>query len=166
MRLVEGKTLGDAITEFHDTEWSAEEPGARNVELRRLLGSILDASAALHYAHRRGVVHRDVKPANILIGDFGETLIVDWGLARMIGDDYAPVESVEDARSIDPLRLDEATQAMLISGTSGSPAFMSPEQARSDKDQLNPTTDVYSLGATLYAPVSYTHLTLPTNREV
>ncbi len=151
MRLVEGKTLGDAITEFHDTDWSAEDPGARNVELRRLLGSILDASAALHYAHRRGVVHRDVKPANILIGDFGETLIVDWGLARMIGDDYTPVGSIEDAGAIDPLRLDEATQAMLISGTSGSPAFMSPEQARSDKDQLNPTTDVYSLGATLYA---------------
>ena len=57
MRLVEGKTLHDAITEFHDTDWQTEKLGERNVELRRLLGSILDVCDALHYAHRRGVVH-------------------------------------------------------------------------------------------------------------
>src|SRR5690606_150530 len=93
----------------------------------------------------RGIIHRDIKPANILLGKYGETLVVDWGLAKIIGGDKLP-----------PIPFQEiaATTSGLtgtVMGTAlGTPAYMSPEQAAGRSDEMSPQTDVYSLGVTLY----------------
>src|SRR5436305_1421878 len=80
MRLVEGQPLKDAIERYHEA--GRADPAGRNLALRRLLGRFVAVCKAVAYAHGQGVVHLDLKPGNILLGDFDETLVVDWGLAR------------------------------------------------------------------------------------
>jgi serine/threonine-protein kinase len=121
----------------------------KTVELRRLLSRFLDVCNAIAYAHSRGVLHRDIKPGNILLGPYGETLVVDWGLAKILGRD----ESAESEPSAEPtLRPPSASgTGETVPGTAlGTPAYMSPEQAEGRLDLLGPQSDVYSLGATLY----------------
>src|SRR5262249_43647182 len=118
------------------------------LELRSLLDRFLDACNAIAYAHSRGVLHRDIKPANIMLGPYGETLVVDWGVAKIIGSASSP--SVTEEESPFPLA-PAGTLAPTRSGSAvGTPAFMSPEQAAGRLDKLTPASDVYSLGATLY----------------
>src|SRR5205807_1198980 len=96
----------------------------------------------------RGVLHRDVKPHNIMLGKFGETLVVDWGLAKVMGDrDGATAKSEEGALHPSASGDSTPTQAGHVMGT---PAYMSPEQAEGRLDMLGPASDIYSLGATLY----------------
>ncbi len=101
----------------------------------------------LAYAHSRGVIHRDIKPANIMLGRYGETLVVDWGMAKTVieeGKNTNPsVQSVVMPPSADSV-LSQAGATM------GTPAYMSPEQAAGRLDLLGPASDIYSLGATLY----------------
>jgi Protein kinase domain len=104
-----------------------------------LLPAMLAAIDAVAHAHRRGVIHRDLKPGNILVGELGETVVIDWGLAKVIGEDDDKPGTVLVAS--DSLR----TQIGAVFGT---PGFMAPEQARGE--ELDPRGDVYALGATLY----------------
>ena len=144
MRFIKGDSLKAAIARFHDDESLQQDPGRRSLELRTLLRRFTDVCNAVDYAHSRGVIHRDLKPANIIVGKHGETLVVDWGLAKSVG-------------RADP-SVGEQTIAPSSSGSSetlpgsalGTPAYMSPEQARGDLNRLGPRSDVYSLGATLY----------------
>jgi serine/threonine-protein kinase len=144
MRLIRGESLKEAIDRFHGPEASRGDPGRRSLELRKLLRRFLDVCNAIDYAHSRGVLHRDLKPANVVLGKHGETLVVDWGLAKSVG-------------RADP-SIGEQTIAPSSSGSSetlpgsalGTPAYMSPEQARGELERLGPRSDVYSLGATLY----------------
>ena len=91
MRLIQGDNLKSAIERFHQAETAARDPGERALEFRRLLGRFLDVCNAVAYAHSRGVLHRDLKPGNIMLGKYGETLVVDWGLAKS----DRPIESGE-----------------------------------------------------------------------
>jgi serine/threonine protein kinase/tetratricopeptide (TPR) repeat protein len=150
MRFIRGDSLKEAIQRFHQPDGKAPE-GERTLEFRKLLGRFVDVCNAIAYAHSRGVLHRDLKPGNVMLGKYGETLVVDWGLAKSVGERAKEKEGAE--------RPEEATlrpraangSAPTVMGTAlGTPAFMSPEQAAGRLDQLGPASDVYSLGATLY----------------
>lgn len=121
-----------------------------SADCAKLLGHFVDVCQALEYAHSRGVVHRDIKPDNIMIGQFGETLLVDWGLAKSLSRSGEPDGGAEDAEDATlPLNvLNESNQTQQGS-VLGTPSYMSPEQARGAIAELGPTSDVYSLGATL-----------------
>ena len=136
----------------------------QRIEFRQLLTRFVTVCNTIAYAHSRGVVHRDLKPPNIMLGTFGETLVVDWGLAKTgmrnkgidVGNDEPSARSAvcdESGTTLDRLETAPATPG---NGTEtglamGTPAFMSPEQATGDWDRVGPASDIYSLGATLYA---------------
>ncbi|HEY4182598.1 MAG TPA: serine/threonine-protein kinase [Kofleriaceae bacterium] len=128
MRRVSGQPLEELIGE------------ASTLDARlALLPNVLAATQAIAHAHKRGVIHRDLKPSNILVGELGETVVIDWGLAKVIGetDDEGGMTSLAG----DSLR----TRIGTIAGT---PGFMSPEQARGEEH--GPPSDVWALGACLY----------------
>jgi serine/threonine-protein kinase len=144
MRFIKGDSLKDAAEHFHQ-EKGTLPAGERALRLRQLLGRFVDVCQAVAYAHSRGVLHRDLKPGNVMLGKYGETLVVDWGLAKVL--DRADAEVTEA-----PLQPSlSGDSAMTQTGTAlGTPAYTSPEQAAGRLDQLGPRSDVYSLGATLY----------------
>jgi serine/threonine protein kinase len=146
MRFIRGSSLLSAIQEFHSTGGPPRDAGQRVLELRKLLGRFVDVCQAVAYAHSRGVLHRDLKPGNILLGKFGETLVVDWGLARPLGQ---PATSAAGERSAGPLPAADSEPTM-PGELLGTPQFMSPEQATGRLAELSPASDVYSLGTTLY----------------
>jgi serine/threonine-protein kinase len=147
MRFIKGDSLKDAIGRFHDAQAEKGDPGERSLELRKLLRRFMDICNAIDYAHSRGVLHRDIKPGNIIVGKYGETLVVDWGLAKVRG--QAENAGPSGEHQLTPSSA-SGSAATLPGSVLGTPAFMSPEQARGDVEQLGPWSDVYSLGATLY----------------
>jgi eukaryotic-like serine/threonine-protein kinase len=148
MRFIRGDSLQDAITRFHQTDAAGGDRGERVLELRKLLGHLIAVCNAIEYAHSRGVLHRDIKPSNIMLGKFGETLVVDWGLAKPIGSSQATADAAEPALQPSGSSGTEPTQ---MGAAVGTPAYMSPEQAAGQLDELGPRSDVYGLGATLYS---------------
>jgi serine/threonine-protein kinase len=144
MRFVQGDSLQDAIKRFHDSAGSKDEPGERALALRNLLRRFVDVCNAVAYAHSRGVLHRDLKPANVMLGPYGETLVVDWGLAKAL--------PAEEGRTSPPegfLRPSSAQQvATRAGGVVGTPGYMAPEQAQGAV--VGPAADIYGLGASLY----------------
>ena len=147
MRFIKGDSLKEAIERFHADESLKSNPGRRSLELRKLLRRFMDVCNAIDYAHSRGVLHRDIKPGNIIVGKHGETLVVDWGLAKPLG----RVEPGSDVGERTLMPSSASGSAETLPGSAlGTPAYMSPEQARGELDRLGPRSDVYSLGATLY----------------
>jgi eukaryotic-like serine/threonine-protein kinase len=152
MRFIEGKTFKEAIQQIHEAEGPGRDPGERILALRKLLRHFLDVCDAVGFAHSRGVLHRDLKPANIMLGPYGETLVVDWGLAK-------PIDRSEDAPDrleAGPVRcLSETDLTLTETGAAlGTPQYMSPEQAERRWNEVGPASDLYSLGATLYTLLS------------
>ncbi|TNE85498.1 MAG: cyclic nucleotide-binding domain-containing protein [Deltaproteobacteria bacterium] len=131
MRQVHGVTLGDII---HENRRRLLEPSVVEDTLRTML-RVCDAVA---YAHSKGVIHLDVKPANIMVGRFGQVYLMDWGLARLVGD----TSDIE--LSVDPLRGLRKNQML------GTPAYMAPEMAKSEHDRCGPQTDVFLIAATIW----------------
>jgi serine/threonine protein kinase len=153
MRFVQGDTLHAAIRRYHQ----GGEVGTRALEFRQLLGRFVDVCNAVAYAHSKGVLHRDLKPANVLLGPFGETLVVDWGLAKWFGDEELTAEGAESAEerpsgSSSALSAPSAVSSSqtLPGQVLGTPGYMAPEQAAGEVERLGPATDVFGLGATLY----------------
>lgn len=133
MKEIEGRTLTEVIRELHGshaTEWT----------LRRLVAAFRQVCDAMAYAHDRGVIHRDLKPDNIMLGAYGEVLVVDWGVAKV-------VDGAEDTVTTVRATSAQTTQAGTVTGT---PAYMPPEQARGQIDRIGPHSDVYALGGILY----------------
>lgn len=142
MRLIQGETLAEAIRRFHS--------GDTGVTLRGLLGRFVTVCNAVAYAHNRGVLHRDLKPANVMLGKYGETLVLDWGLAKPVGlDASSPPVCPREEPTLPPYPGDSSVQTQ-IGSTLGTPTYMSPEQASGRLSELTLATDIYSLGATLY----------------
>jgi len=153
MRFVRGRTLGETIQSYHHKR---QQGVAGPVDLLKLLSAGVAVCHAVAYAHSRGVIHRDLKPANIILGDFGEVIVLDWGLAKLVGaasadpGSTAPVSVPEPELPPIALALAEEPHATVPGQVVGTPAYMAPEQAEGRLDQIGVRTDVYGLGAILY----------------
>lgn len=136
MRLIHGRTLSAALK------------GAKDLSGRlRLLGHFRDVCHALAFAHSRGIIHRDVKPANVMVGEFGETVLLDWGIAKVRGKE--DVRSGEIERRLRELAQDTSGQT-LAGDALGTPSYMSPEQAEGRVEDVDERSDVWGLGGLLY----------------
>ena len=141
MKKIEGRDLFRILSLIARND----EDAIRDFPLDRLLGIIVQASNALAYAHAHGVIHRDIKPENIMIGMFGEVMLMDWGVAKVWGipddnpDEDEPQDTGEDLHE----RLTSPGQRP------GTPLYMSPEQVNGSKN-IDERTDVFSMGVVLY----------------
>jgi WD40 repeat protein len=142
MRFIKGRTLTDAIRAYHQKRAAGR---AEALELAALLNAFVATCNAVAYAHSRGVIHRDLKGQNVVLGDFGEVVVLDWGFAKVLGQAEGSIETapVALAQEGDPCH---TVQGQVI----GTPAYMAPEQAEGRTDRIDRRSDVYGLGAILY----------------
>jgi len=133
LKLIRGWTLWEIVHQMGEERLDADKLGD-------LIQVLIKICQAIAYAHNRGVIHRDLKPSNVMVGEFGQVTVLDWGVAKVVGSDD---ESVRLGRALtdSPDRSDQ-----LI----GTPAFMAPEQALADHDAVDERTDVFAIGAMLY----------------
>jgi serine/threonine-protein kinase len=143
MRFVRGRTLGDAIAAYHERRKRGQ---AGRLDLRELLGAFVQVCQAVAYAHSRGVLHRDLKPHNVALGDYGEVMVLDWGLAKV----NAEAEPIGKGRVAQTVVLETEQDATQAGEALGTPQYMAPEQADGRPDLMDARTDVYGLGAILY----------------
>lgn len=149
MRFIRGESLDAAIRSLH--KHSRSTGSVDRLAQHRLLRRFISVCQTLDYAHSRGVLHRDIKPENIMLGNYGESLVVDWGLAKIIGrDKSAATDEAHDVEAT--LRPDDSRRPnQTIRGSvAGTLLYMSPEQALGWHDRLDPRADVFSLGAVLF----------------
>ena len=145
MKLIRGKTFQEAIKQYF------KAPSEQ--ELKRLVRRFVSVCQTMAFVHSKGVIHRDLKPANIMLSDHGETLVMDWGIAKAYNKSLATESgiafSMSEAREL--TRSDQAHPDLTLAGTVvGTPAFMSPEQASPDSQEVGPISDIFSLGAILF----------------
>jgi WD40 repeat protein/serine/threonine protein kinase len=136
MRLVRGETLEKKLNQCKDLS-----------DRLKHMGPFWDICNAIAYAHSRGVVHRDIKPSNIMVGEFGETVLLDWGIAKVKGRKDLGAREIE--RDLALLH-EEGIEQTVAGSAIGTPSYMSPEQADGDIDHIDEISDVWSLGAVLY----------------
>lgn len=164
MRFIGKRTLEDAITEYHERRDAGD---VNPMHLHHLLTSFVTVCQAIAYAHSRNVVHRDLKPENIALDDYGQVIVLDWGLAKLTGRGELQ-ELFGDIELKDMAPSNESTAGQVL----GTPMYMSPEQAAGRIDEIEATTDVYGLGAVLfsiltgYAPHEMSHQSLTGSSKV
>lgn len=144
MRFIEGEELRALIDRFHQGGY---RPSAWRVQLHRLVAHLVAVCRTIDYAHNRGVIHRDVKPENVMIGRFGETLVIDWGLAIPIPRDARARSTGEKTLMPEAKSSSQPTSSASGAGTLG---YMSPEQLPDCAIPVSTSSDVFSLGASLY----------------
>jgi serine/threonine-protein kinase len=158
MRFIRGESMAAAIERLHARDGDLPTAnGSRRLAYRNLLSRLTTVCRTIAYAHGRGVVHRDIKPDNIMLGPYGETLVVDWGLAKLVPSsvsdavDPSPCSGISDssrpAREVTVPSPSGPTELGTIIGTL---AYMSPEQALGMHDRVGPASDIYSLGVLLF----------------
>ena len=152
MKLVKGLTLREVLHRLS----SGEQEARRSYKLQSLLTMFQKVCDAVAFAHAQPnpIIHRDLKPDNIMVGEYGEVLVMDWGLAKVLGgDDDPPDDKKHRADSIETERGDNDSVSLVTQpGTAmGTPGYMAPEQARGQADAADERTDIYALGAILYA---------------
>lgn len=168
MKMVKGRSLAQVLDALRQDPRNAE----REFSLARLLSVLMNVCHALAYAHSRGVIHRDLKPANIMLGDFGEVYVMDWGLAKVLGTDNT--FSSATAPPTDPSSIRTGPSSKIVTNRDmdadltqdgevlGTPVYMPPEQALGRTAEIGPRGDVYSLGAILYEMLT---LLTPVDKE-
>ncbi len=138
MKLIKGRTLAATLNE-------RRTPADRRRSMLRAFERVCQTVA---YAHARGVIHRDLKPSNIMLGAFGEVLVVDWGFGKVLGRREEPEDGVEKTL-VTTVRTDQEGSASIAGSVMGTPAYMPPEQALGHVEELDEQTDVFALGAIL-----------------
>ncbi len=153
MKLVKGEDLACIFEKVFTGEGDWNQP--------RALGYLLRVCEAMAYAHDKGVVHRDLKPANVMVGPYGEVHVMDWGLARVLGEKdtrdlrirpqtQPPISAVDSFRAGERKAQADSPLITMDGAAVGTPAYMSPEQARGELEDVGPRSDVYAVGAMLY----------------
>jgi WD40 repeat protein len=142
MRLIKGRSLDAALKAYHERQLAGQ---TQPLERAALLQAFVQICQAVAYAHDRGVIHRDLKPQNVVLGGYGEVIVLDWGLAKLLGhpEGSTPLPAVT-------LDLAEPHDRTLPGALLGTPSYMAPEQAAGRQDLVDRRTDVYGLGAMLY----------------
>ena len=149
MSEIRGSSLLHLIGQVHraaENDWSKRTD--EGWTLHRLVTAFHDVCNAVAYAHEQGVIHRDLKPENVMIGSFGEVLVVDWGLAKVITAEVTP--SDPSSQQIMTARSETRSHDTMVGVVAGTPMYMAPEQARGQTSVQDVRTDIYSLGAILY----------------
>ncbi len=151
MKLVNGITLADVFEKAG--------VGADGWNRTRVLSVILRVCEAMEFAHAKGVIHRDLKPSNVMVGKFGETYVMDWGLARVLGRSDSKNVRIAPDQTVSEVRTDRREGSSATSGSPlmtmdgdvvGTPCYMAPEQAQGDLERVGVQSDVYAIGAMLY----------------
>ena len=150
MKLIDGVTLKDHIHETRDQYARHGKPDEQH-SLNMRLDHFLKVCDALHYAHRKGVIHRDLKPVNIMIGSYNEVYVMDWGIAKTMDADKDALGDRTVAVRHDEVNERDKTKIGQVMGT---PAYMSPEQAEGELEILDHRSDLYSLGLVLFELVT------------
>ena len=148
MRLIKDDTLADAIKRFHGKRTARAATSGAHPGVARIAWPIPRCLRCDCLAHHRGILHRDLKPGNVMLGRYGETLVVDWGLAKIIDRVEDPSDAAEPTIRPSSASSEWQTWSGSVHGTIG---YMPPEQAAGKLEMLGPCSDVYALGAILYA---------------
>lgn len=153
MKFVRGRSMKDMVKAYfrkskrdnsEEAAPSADDEDSRELQMQRLLDSFVSLCETVGYAHERGIIHRDIKPENVMVGAFGETLVLDWGLAK---DKAAPDEKLT---SLSDMHLSSSGTETRAGSVMGSPGYMAPELVEGEAHIADERTDIYLLGASLY----------------